>query len=83
MIGLLVPLRWWRGTGTPTYSEAPQRRYVWAPPDPHESTVAPGPDPASVLPQPGIAIVAAVPTISVVHPLSTAVVPPFAPLSIA
>jgi hypothetical protein len=41
MIGLLIPLRWWRGAGAPTYVDAPADRYVWAPPQNEEFEAAP------------------------------------------
>lgn len=53
MLLLLIPLRWWRSAGTPTYVDAPDDRYVWAPPDvrasvftPIEPVVTIEPDPA-------------------------------------
>lgn len=56
MIGLLVPLRWWRGGGTPTYSEAPERRYVWAPPEVRLAEAHPLAGDATADPYPGAAL---------------------------
>jgi hypothetical protein len=83
MIGLLIPLRWWRVTGTPTYSEAPERRYVWAPPLVTASEAHPIDMQAAALPQPSEVSIPADPTLSVVTPEPGSVVPPFEPIGIA
>jgi len=51
MLGLLIPLRFWRGGApAPTYVDAPAERYVWAPPDVRDVEVAPGDPPLVVEP---------------------------------
>lgn len=85
MIGLLLPLRWmlYQGaTPTPVYGDAPEQRYVWAPPVVTASEVFPI-DPQAEAIGIAAATVQDDPTFSVVTPEAPAVVPPFEPLGIA